>query len=284
MRGDTNIIGYIRFSYFGRSDARLSRSDKSELLSKLYDEERMNERFYLFESICLPSLRWQSDQDFKIVVLISPEMPDVFKERLAKSVADIPQVEILCVSAEHVTFALNPWIEKQAVVQNHRTAHFRLDDDDAIASHFIENIRATMGGVPDHTLISLPSGLYLTNDGGEVQLLAKFQPYIAIGLTIINPPGHIANPYQMSHSQYYRNVPSLMLPNEFAYIHTAHGQSDTLSVQGKRRQQHEEYHAETWANKPRRFKMAVRRNFGGHGIDHFLKILQRAPSTEAVRP
>lgn len=274
----TNIFGYIRFSYLGRSDARLSHINLEERIQTLYADSRMEERFYLFEKICLPSLRWQTDQDFKVVILASPEMPDKFKERLEASVRDIPQAEILYDIADHVTYAINPWLEKQTVVQNHRTAHFRLDDDDALASHFIASLRHQLSFLPDYTLISMPLGLYLTDDGTEAKMLAKFEPYIAIGLSIINPPGLIQNPYQMRHAQQYKNVPSFMQPSIFSYIHTAHRYSDTQAAQRKKTQHAQAFHDDTWAKTPRRYKDSIKRHFGNNSLNYYQVLIKNTPA------
>lgn len=275
----TVIFGYMRFSYLGRSDARMSRTgdDPEARMQALYAPERMEERFHFFEHLCAPSLRWQSDKDFRFAIFTSPELPDPYKQRLQAIVADIPQVEIVYDTAEHITYAIHPWIERQAIVHKARTLHFRLDDDDVLASDSIAMLRANMDQVPDRGIISRPSGLFLMDSAEGPELLAKFEPFIAIGFALVNPPGVIHNPYALRHQMHFRSAPALILPGEFAYIHTAHLQSDTLAAQRAKLAKARAEHARYYGNRPRRFRLAVRRQFGGHHPEHFMKIVESSP-------
>ncbi|SEI05770.1 Putative rhamnosyl transferase [Paracoccus alkenifer] len=277
---DPVIFGYMRFSYLGRSDVILARTaeDQAERRRILYAPERMEQRFHLFERLCAPSLRWQTDRDFRLAILTSPELPLPYRERLHAITADIPQVEIICDDAPHITQAIDPWIARQPIVHQTRTLHFRLDDDDALASDFVATLRDNMGRVPDRGIISRPAGLFLADTPDGPELLAKFEPFIAIGFALVNPPGRIHNPYGLRHAIHHRWAPALILPQEFAYIHAAHLHADTLAMQrtklGSARAEHARYHA----GRPRRFRQAVKRQFGGHNPEHFLRIIATSPA------
>jgi len=275
-----DIFGYMRFSYLGRSDAKLARStdDLEQRKQALYAPERLKERFYFFEKICLPSLRWQTDKNFRFAIFTSPELPRKYKKRLAKSVRDVPQVEIVYSKAAHISGAIDPWIKKQKVVHDRRTVHFRLDDDDALSADFIATLRKHMDEVPDHAIISRPSGLFLIDSAEGPQLLAKFEPYIAIGFAIVNPPGTIRNPYHLMHGKHFRYVPSLSLPGPFAFIHTAHTHSDTIAAQRGKLARARADHATYFGDRPRRFKQSIERQFGGRKPSHFIDVMRRAPS------
>lgn len=274
------IFGYMRFSYLGRSDVILARStdDLEKRKQILYAPERMEERFHFFEKLCAPSLRWQSDQDFRFAIFTSPELPAAYKKRLHAVVDDIPQVEIVYDDAQHITYAIDPWIARQPIVHKTRTLHFRLDDDDAIASDFIATLRKNMERVPDRGIITRPTGLFLMDTADGPELLAKFEPFIAIGFALINPAGCIHNPYALRHNNHHRSAPALILPESFAYIHAAHLQSDTLAAQRAKLANARQEHARSYGNRPRRFGQAVKRQFGGHSPAHFLKIIETSPA------
>ena len=282
---EPDIFGYMRFSYLGRSDAKLTRSieDLAQRKEILYAPERLKERFYFFEKICLPSLRWQTDKNFRFAIFTSPELPRKYKKRLAKAARSVPQIEIVYDKNPILNRAIDSWIRKQPVVHTQRTLHFRLDDDDALASDFIATLRSNMPNVPDHGLISRPTGLLLIQTAEEAELLAKFEPNIAIGFALVNPPGHIHNPYDLKHGGHYRIAPSLVLPGPLAYIHTAHSQSDTIAAQKRKLNHARTEHAGYFGDRPRRFMLAVQRQFGGHKPSHFLDIMHRAPSQRAAR-
>ena len=276
----TRIFGYMRFSYLGRSDVKLARrhDDLEYRKSVLYAPDRLEERFYFFEKICLPSLRWQRDQDFKFAIFTSPEMPAPFQQRLADLTRDVPQIEIVYETADHITHAINPWMTRQDAIHDNRTLHFRLDDDDALSTDFVATMRQHIDRVPEGAIISRPTGLFLMNSSDGPQLLAKFEPYIAIGFAIVNGPGKIHNPYALQHGGHYRIAPSLSLPGPLAYIHTAHAQSDTVEAQARKLKKARSEHKNVFGDRVRRFRHAVRAGFNDLTPEHFTRIIENAPS------
>jgi hypothetical protein len=53
------VFGYMRFSCAGQSDARASRTGQpiEEIAKTLYEPRQMERRFFLFEKLCLPSIK-----------------------------------------------------------------------------------------------------------------------------------------------------------------------------------------------------------------------------------
>ncbi len=223
------VFGYIRFSFFGRNDTRLSRriTDDEQRFKMLYDAKRMAQRFYFFENITLPSIRAQKDQDFKILVVSSEIMPSHYKKRLNEITADVPQIEVVYSSAAHVTYELNPRLKDMTAGMKENTVHFRLDDDDAICTDMISLLRGCADRARQNELLTFPRGFFLTMHDGQPLLLRKFEPYIAIAWAYVNTPGQIRSPYQGMHNTVHQNVPSMMDPRPYAYIHVSHDASDT---------------------------------------------------------
>ena len=236
--GPMTVFGYIRFSYFGRNDTKLGRASigEDERFDRLYNPRRMNHRFHLFEKLTLPSLRMQTDQAFRVVVLASTVMPEVYKTRLECAVADVPQVEVLYSDAAHVTDALNPRLEELTRGLMHRTAHFRMDDDDALSARYVTLLKRTTQHARENEFMTFPRGLYLTVHDGTPILARKFEPYIAIGWAFANAPRQIRNPYQGAHGAHHLREPSFMDPRAFAYIHTSHVHADTSAGAGRKLQ------------------------------------------------
>ena len=232
----TTVYGYIRFSFFGRNDTRIARriQDEEQRFKVLYDPKRMEERFYLFENITLPSIKAQSDQDFKVLVVSSTVMPEEYKRRLNKAVADIPQVEVVYSDAEHITHELNPRIADMTAGISQKTVHFRLDDDDAICADTVKTLRWTKRHARNNELISFPRGLYLSMVDGEPKIIRKFAPYIAIAWAYVNLPGQVRNPYQGIHNQAHWHIPSMLDPRPWVYIHVAHESQDSKIKQSQK--------------------------------------------------
>lgn len=282
-----SVYGYLRFSYFGRSDARLSRNEMTleDRYAVLYARDRMETRFHLFENICLPSLRFQTDTDFKIMVLASQVMPEEYKRRLAALVADIPQIELVYSDAERVHLAFNPWQADQTAGNTENTVHFRLDDDDALSSDMIAILRGRAEHAQMGEMLSYPNGLYLAAQDGVAYLTRKFEPYNAVGMAFVNRPGEIRTPYDCDHTGHFRNVPSSLDPRPLAYLYTAHPMSDTHRAQKRqiRRAIDEdpEYDSERGQRKIRR---ALRRNFPGFKPDRLKEIILHTTAIQTDEP
>jgi hypothetical protein len=269
----------MRFSYAGQSDARASRSGQpvEEIARILYEPRRMERRFFLFENLCLPSIAWQKNQDFRLVILASKIMPDVYKERLAELTAPIPQIEILYGDGQHVTTVFNPWMRERVAGIEGPTAHFRLDDDDAISQNMTARLQAATALAPLVRIVTYPSGLYLSHQQGESHLLREYFPNIGIGMAFLNMPGQIQNPYQCQHVAVSRSTPTFSDPVPLAYIHTAHASSDTLGRQGTK------FRKMLAAAKDRdapgtlkRIRLGLRREFPGVTIEALKALIAQA--------
>jgi Putative rhamnosyl transferase len=260
------VFGYMRFSYAGQSDARTSRTGQpiEEIASILYDPRRMERRFFLFENLCLPSIAWQKNQDFRLVILASKIMPDIYKERLAEVTAEVPQIEILYSNEPHVTDALNPRIAELVAGIDGPTAHFRLDDDDALGWSYTARLEAALALSPLVSAVTYPTGLYLSYQEGVPHLLPEHQPCIGIGLAFLNPPGTIRNPYQCQHLKLPQSTPVFSDPVPLAYIHTAHASSDTRGRQARKfRNMLALAKSETTMEDLRRIRAGLRQEFPG---------------------
>ena len=109
QRMNDRIVGICRFSFLGhgdwigmRSDAA-TRSDRLERqIGMLYAEDRLARRLAAFQSMLLPSIAAQTDGDFQLWILTSPELPAAWLARLRALCAPVPQIRII-VSDERTT-------------------------------------------------------------------------------------------------------------------------------------------------------------------------------------
>lgn len=224
-----NIYGYMRFSYAGRSDAFLSKSslDHDTYLSSLFDPIRMEARFHLFETLCIPSLRAQTDQDYRLFILTSPNLPVSFRKRLELAVSDMPQIRILTSEEPHVSKAFDDALMEEFDPSETGAIYFRLDEDDALGIRMIEKMREYAERAQGMCILSAPAGLYLTDLSGQPEILPKFNPFIAIGYALVCPAGKYKNPYSIAHYGFANKTDSMLIPRISGYIHAAHAFSDT---------------------------------------------------------
>lgn len=231
-----DVYGHIRFSFFGKNDTKVGRDNLSneERFEILYNSARMESRFYYFEKITLPSIKMQDDQDFKIFVVSSGVMPDVYKTRLMEICADIPQVEVIFSDNGTINRAFGHHIRPQFADSTERSVHFRLDDDDAISKHVVGKLRQDAERLKSSTLISYPNGYLLAEVDDRYRLIQKHEPYIAIAWALVCDAGEPVTPYGFRHGGYHRNNPSFIDPAGLHYIHNAHAFSDTTDSQPRK--------------------------------------------------
>ena len=75
MGNSNQIVGLVRFSYISKGGFAHSHDSQQEQEAMIYDTDRMERRFKLFEKLALPSLINQSDTDFQCIFLISKTFP-----------------------------------------------------------------------------------------------------------------------------------------------------------------------------------------------------------------
>jgi hypothetical protein len=231
------IYCHIRFSFFGITDTRLKPEDHDDAQRLLYNETRMARRFFLFENLTLPSLRAQTDRDFKIVIMSSDIMPDRFKDRLRALTAGDANVIIDFSDRRNGAFAFRPHIDASLGEGLRKTAvHFRLDDDDALASTYIARLRMLTHGLSIGTHVTFPSGLTVFplaagSDAGAVMPHRQF--LIGLGLAIVCGGTFRKNPFQMMHGDVWQRWPVVSDPTLQAYIRSYHFDNDTLASQDR---------------------------------------------------
>lgn len=231
------IVGHIRFSFYGATDTRLRPDDSGEALAQLYDETRMARRFHLFETLTLPSLRAQTDQNFQIVVMSSDVMPDRFKARLSAILADFPNAAIDFSPHQRGDKAFRSHMLDSFGPNRTGTAvHFRLDDDDALGRTYIADLRQISQTLPPSTHISFPRGLILfpaSPDQPEGAVMEEVRFLTAIGLAVVCSSAFAKNPFQMMHGSVWTRWPVVSYPRSHAFIRTQHFANDTLARQDR---------------------------------------------------
>ena len=79
------LLIITRFSILIKQDICFRQNRYADLEKKkedLFNESRLNERFWYFENICLKSLANQTDNNFIHLVFSSKYLPDIYKSKL----------------------------------------------------------------------------------------------------------------------------------------------------------------------------------------------------------
>lgn len=139
------VIGICRFSYPALGGFQIRHETLEERRAFLYAPERMEERFHAFEAIALPGLKAQTDPNFTFIVATGECLPAQYRARLEALLSDFPQARIVSWPSERHRPAMqriiNTFRDQESALP---CIQFRHDDDDAIATNYIERLRAAV--------------------------------------------------------------------------------------------------------------------------------------------
>lgn len=234
-----HLLYLMRYSYFGQSGWR---GEASRDPGKLFDPERLEEREYFLRKVALPSLRDQSDQDFNLIVLSSPMMPQKYQTRLQDICHD------MLGSRAHVIFREPDSTSR--VFQKYRwqtfnryahTAQIVLDDDDAVGVDFTADLRGEANAAvtlrkadqPNYTFLSWPRGVTAEFKEGELKLIPRNVPATNLGLTVVAPTESHRSPFRVAHHKVLERRPVRVIHTlEPQYIRSVHGSNDSKGRRG----------------------------------------------------
>ena len=153
------IIGLCRFSFVGRGDwvayrgTNVDQNDTAlseSIANELYQDTRLEKRFFVFENFLLRSLDMQSDQDFKLLILTSKIMPLKYQNRLVEICKNREYTVPIFSDAADVNSGFENEIENVRQENGPRVVQFRIDDDDGLANDYIERLRRAAVAMNDY--------------------------------------------------------------------------------------------------------------------------------------
>lgn len=129
-----------RFSYRPPTRDRTSGADWDTPCDPL-DPRRLEYRFALFEAVCAPNVLAQSTQDFDWVLIIDPDLPGHWRERLDMLVSGRPRTHVHPITAED-DLTGSRWLEEYMSPHTERLLTTVLDDDDLLRLTYVERLQA----------------------------------------------------------------------------------------------------------------------------------------------
>ncbi len=138
---DMQVIGLCRFSYPAHGGFQVEHDTIDERIAYLYAEDRLEERFRLMETIALPCLRQQTDQNFDLIVVIGDQLPKHHVEPLHDICTGMPQVQIQAHAPEKQRPIMKQILNQARRDPSRPCLQFRYDDDDAVSVDFVRLLR-----------------------------------------------------------------------------------------------------------------------------------------------
>lgn len=230
----TQVIGLCRFSYPTLDGFQSGPATLPERVAYLYDPARLYERFRLFESFTLPSIRAQSDADFTFLIVHGSDLPRAQRDRLHELVAGIPQVVVQA----HDPGPHRP-VMKAAINSVRRpgcfSIQFRQDDDDAIGAGFVASLRKTVqDALPlfqanRHVSVSQTRGWNACASALGIHAVQVQRIYPAVAFAIVFRPDVQLSVMNFAHHDIWKHMPTLTLsdPDMLVRGGNAHNDSGT---------------------------------------------------------
>lgn len=231
------IAGLIRFSCPFKSlkvGGFRWRFDSVEAqLEAMYTEERMELRFRYFEKLCLHTLKRQTDKNFTIGVMVGEDMPERYGQRLEGLLADLPQAKIIAMPVMSYKWAIKRAFDQLFDPDIPFRLSFRLDDDDAVAVDFIEQVSGkiphllAMAGAIDPIALSFLRRITLLGEEGRRLIESVDGMPNGIGLCVLAPTGSDEHAYSHIHNQVQRYMPTLTDSRPLMNLRTYHSGNDS---------------------------------------------------------
>lgn len=231
------VIGLCRFSYLGGRGFQVEHDSFEERRAFLYDPDRLARRWHWFETVTLPALMAQTDPDFTLVMMTGPDLPEPWLGKLRDLEAEIPQFRLSLVRPMHFHLqackhALMPFIEAEADV----IAHFRQDDDDAVAVDYVAHARKDFRKIrPIYRMnqrasIDYMRGVVLQAGEDGVTADPRLIHNASVALTVYLPPDDPRSAVHFPHWRLGNHMPGANFPDKAMFCRSITGDNDSGAI------------------------------------------------------
>ncbi len=227
----TNIIGIVRFSVLSTKPSPFKAyKDRTfdEIATIILNDQRLARRFHLFETICLPSLDAQTDQDFVLYIVAPQLLPEHWKARLSQLEAGRKYLRVHY--ADHTDFTMADISEGVFDLIDQQIFYtFRLDDDDALTCDFISRIRKSLRDSFVGHAMSHCRGYYLDMGEAGYRIRHELVPNIATGFGFISSLQKPRTIFDVSehHHRFHKWCPVITDARRPTFLATTHDANDT---------------------------------------------------------
>lgn len=233
------IIVFCRFSYPAEGGFQVDHDTVDARRAFLYAPDRMARRFSLFEHLCLPALKAQTDPDFDLVVLVGTCMPDHHLARLQELLRPLPQARIIARDpgphrqvCQSVLNAARKHVNKPCIQVRH-------DDDDALAVDFVARLRKAAADceplVQGNKLVGFDWNRGYTlcpSDIHPFEITETVTPYLGVAQAMAVQGGVRQSLMNFAHSRINRFMPTVTFTDPPMFLRAHHRHNDSRQKAG----------------------------------------------------
>lgn len=234
-------VGSTRFSLLlpESRDWRLTRqtgaTDPEEYANHLYSEERMGPRCDIFCELAAPIYQRMAERhDYRHLVRYSPEMPDPWRTELLEAAERHPVLYLLDSSnPTRVDDTIGSLLREDGR-RSRPVLQFRLDDDDLLATDFLDRMSRYATPHDRGRAVSMASGYAALYDGGTLGPVRDVRRVFgAQGLAYVGHYDAGADTLQLdaggAHYIVDRKMPAIVDSREPAFFQMRHTGQDMLT-------------------------------------------------------
>ena len=227
------VIGICRFSYPGEGGFQVEHGSLQERMDYLYAPARMEERFATFETMMLPPLKAQTDDDFTLLIVVGQSLPQAYRERLEAAIEGIPQVTIRAHAPGPHRKVMQAAINEVRRFDDAPSLQFRMDDDDAVACTSVARLREAAQDVSAmavrhrHIAIDFNRRFIVRPSASGLHVAGTTEPYTTAALALMIRDDVQLSVMNFSHRKVGQRMPTVTFTEEDMLIrgHNAHNDS-----------------------------------------------------------
>ena len=227
------VIGLCRFSYPAEGGFQVEHDSIEERIAFLYAAERLEERLALFETICLPGLKAQTDPDFTFVILVGDSLPAQTLSRLLELTADMPQARIVAEPPAPHRKVCQKVLNEARLDPYEPCLQFRHDDDDAVAVDFVACLRAAAADcaplLEKHRLVGFDwgSGWLIRADANGLSGEPVSHPYWGVAQAMAVKGGVRQSVMNFGHQKINQHMPTVTFNDPPMFLRGHNGFNDS---------------------------------------------------------
>ena len=229
---DVQVLGLCRWSYPAAPEAFKAQfgTEIDDIRAAVYAPERLELRLFFLEHVVLPSLRAQSDQDFRIVMLMGETLPEPYRGRVLDLIADLPQfLPVFAPEGQNQMEVCHRVMMAGREPDRPVSAEFWCDDDDAVAIDFVRRTRHMFRSMrpfydeAGKAALDFINGIMLKSSlNGQLDLVPVVARQWTPGLVHYLPTERDATLTNFHHARLWMRFVTLSWPRKTMFIRGAH--------------------------------------------------------------
>ncbi len=232
------VIGLCRFSYPGAGGFQVEHKNLADRIAYLYSPERMEERFRTFQTITLPPLLAQTDDDFTFLIVIGDSLAPQYRDRLHALVENMPQAVIQARPPGPHRPVMREAINSVRRFDDAPCLQFRMDDDDAVALVYVERLRAAARDLrrllrhDRHIAIDFNQGFIARPGPGGIDAAPTTEPFSTPALALMLRAKVDLSVMNFSHAKLMQKMPTVTFTGEDMMIRGHNDYNDSRQKPG----------------------------------------------------